>query len=679
MYGCDGTNLITNDAYMKTKRNALMPSAPAASAESFTSVRAAARAPFELTSLALAATFSLSPIYSAKPFGCDGMGYSVPDVVVCEHQPFARVWLSRAATNTAQTVDYLTTDGSARAGIDYGALSGTATFAPGQSSTAVDVPILDNGLVDGLRDFNLILTNASPGLGLGVSRWIRIEDNELRAAVDPLFVPEVRPGQLGERQYFVAAMPDGRVLVPGEPGLLTMLQSNGSLDPQFATTLPNFFTGVRWAQVQPDGRILVSGWNPYGNLAPWLVRLLPTGATESVFVISNFTGTAASQPDGRILVVTTNINQVPVLRRFNGDGTLDGGFSPSTLTGLACQFAFQNDGKLLVAGDFIQTASRLLRFNPDGTVDNSFLAPASTVEGLLFLRRNGKIVVSDGTNIIQLNTNGSFDHIMESGSPTLELADGRLVSIEAGMGILGYGSVGERIENGPYTALASMRGWPGSCTYSGLTLAPDVADRILLAGNIESTEGFSRGRLVRLFANPPERDFRVLTPAEFVRGGVAHIQVVRTGPSTNAASVSFATTDDTAFANVDYVPQTGTLNFAPLEVSKEVVVPLLHRTGVMERTIFNLELSNPSAGYATIAATPILILPDLRLAPESLQVTNGMMLLRLDGTVPGRTYSLESSTNLINWSSLTASAANGPTTTFQFPRPSGSVRFFRAR
>jgi hypothetical protein len=192
-------------------------------------------------------------------------------------------------------------------------------------------------------------------------------------------------------------------------------------------------------------------------------------------------------------------------------------------------------------------------------------------------------------------------------------------------------------------------------------------------------DGFPRPGLARLFTNPPERDFRVLTPAEFSRSsGVARVQVVRTGPTTNGASVLFRTSDATAKAGVDYNPQSSTLNFAPLEVIKEVTVPLLAGSGRLERISFNLELNNPSPGYATIAATPIHILPDLRLATESFQIHQGTFAVALQGTLPGVSYSLLSSTNLIDWEWLSSAQATATTILFSDRVGPGATRFFRA-
>ena len=69
------------------------------------------------------------------------------------------VTLSPAASGTV-TVDYATVDGTAVAGTDYTATSGTLTFAPGEreKKTAL-VPIADDGEEDSGETFRLVLSN----------------------------------------------------------------------------------------------------------------------------------------------------------------------------------------------------------------------------------------------------------------------------------------------------------------------------------------------------------------------------------------------------------------------------------------------------------------------------------------------------------------------------------------
>ena len=137
--------------------------------------------------------------------------------------------------------------------------------------------------------------------------------------------------------------------------------------------------------------------------------------------------------------------------------------------------------------------------------------------------------------------------------------------------------------------------------------------------------------------------------------------------------------DDTAKAGEDYESQSGTLNFAPLEVSTEVLVPLIAKGGATEPLTFKLALSGPSAGYAVIPTTPISILPELQIAVESLQPqAPGAVIIRLDHTQRGRWYIVEESANLQDWIGIAGADAVGNILRFDLPPRNSSARFFRA-
>ena len=73
------------------------------------------------------------------------------------------VSLDRAFTGTSHsvTVDYATADGTATAGEDYTATSGTLTFSAGERVKTVSVPILDDGHDEGHETFLLRLSNVA--------------------------------------------------------------------------------------------------------------------------------------------------------------------------------------------------------------------------------------------------------------------------------------------------------------------------------------------------------------------------------------------------------------------------------------------------------------------------------------------------------------------------------------
>ena len=89
------------------------------------------------------------------------------------------VSLDRAALRTI-TVDYATRDGSAKAGEDYTAKSGTLSFTVGQRSKTVRVALLDDVKDEDEETFTLVLSNATGA---------RIEDGEATGTIensDPL-------------------------------------------------------------------------------------------------------------------------------------------------------------------------------------------------------------------------------------------------------------------------------------------------------------------------------------------------------------------------------------------------------------------------------------------------------------------------------------------------------------
>ena len=91
----------------------------------------------------------------------------------------AFVTLSGISADTV-TVAYATSDGTAQAGIDYQAASGTLTFLPGETSKTVPVSLYQDLLAE--DDETLLLTLSNPtgasigrGLAVGTIREKKVE------------------------------------------------------------------------------------------------------------------------------------------------------------------------------------------------------------------------------------------------------------------------------------------------------------------------------------------------------------------------------------------------------------------------------------------------------------------------------------------------------------------------
>jgi hypothetical protein len=77
------------------------------------------------------------------------------------------------------TVDYVVRGGTATAGADYVAVSGTLTFSPGVTNQLILIPLLNDGLREPEETILLKLSNAAGGVVLGGrTTTIRIQDND---------------------------------------------------------------------------------------------------------------------------------------------------------------------------------------------------------------------------------------------------------------------------------------------------------------------------------------------------------------------------------------------------------------------------------------------------------------------------------------------------------------------
>ncbi|NLH73129.1 MAG: hypothetical protein GX456_08765, partial [Verrucomicrobia bacterium] len=85
-----------------------------------------------------------------------------------ENAGFVRLTVSRTGgSDGAATVTYATVEGSAKAGQDYTATSGTLSWASGDAQDKyIDVPLLNDTVYEGNEQFSVVLSNAS-GASLG--------------------------------------------------------------------------------------------------------------------------------------------------------------------------------------------------------------------------------------------------------------------------------------------------------------------------------------------------------------------------------------------------------------------------------------------------------------------------------------------------------------------------------
>lgn len=223
---------------------------------------------------------------------------------------------------------------------------------------------------------------------------------------------------------------------------LARYNTDGSLDSTFGTggkvtTDIGVFDEAYAVTIQPDGKIVAGG---YTNTAPSgidfaVVRYNANGTLDTSFgtggiVITNLGNNPtriyalALQPDGKIIASGSEQfgNDNFAIVRYNANGTLDttfgtGGLVTETSNGdiVARSLVIQSDGKILAGGDYL-----LARYNPNGTLDQSFSSDGTLVVQGGFVRStilqpDGRIIVTGsgtgggGFAVARINADGTFD------------------------------------------------------------------------------------------------------------------------------------------------------------------------------------------------------------------------------------------------------------------------------
>lgn len=198
----------------------------------------------------------------------------------------------------------------------------------------------------------------------------------------------------GDEAASVAIQSDGRIVVAGNDNrqrfAVVRYMPDGSRDQSFGrhgvvrTNLtPGQDLGYDVA-IQDNGKIVVVGSEGTGS-AFAIVRYLPDGDLDPAFVGDGTRsivpgGVARAvvlQPDGKILVTGYNGRGL-VLARLRSNGSLDPTFAGDGIaSGVAwaifpLTLALQSNGKIVVGGDFDIFRTGLARFTPNGRLDPTF-------------------------------------------------------------------------------------------------------------------------------------------------------------------------------------------------------------------------------------------------------------------------------------------------------------------
>ena len=165
---------------------------------------------------------------------------------------------------------------------------------------------------------------------------------------------------------------------------------------------------------------------------------------------------------------------------------------------------------------------------------------------------------------------------------------------------------------GPYlgTTYRSQRGYEEIDTAPTLVQQPD--GRIIAGATFLAPDGRTIQRITRLLERneeTPSFEFALLRSSAGEENGPKELRIIRRGHSHGTFTLEYSTGGGTATAGADYTPASSKLSFAPLEVQKSILIPILPDSVLEDNETFNVTLKNPSAGagLGTLSSFQILI------------------------------------------------------------------------
>ncbi len=531
----------------------------------------------------------------------DGPTISITNAVVTEGDSGSvnavfTVTLSTSSPDTI-TVDYATANGTATAGSDYTARSGTLTFSGRATVQTISVPVLGDLLDEADETFFVNLSNAVQAT---------IADNQGQGTITDDDPPP-------------ALSIDDRTLAENG-GTMTFTVSLSA--PSGRTVTVDYATANGTA-VSPADYAQASGTLTF---APGtLTRTIPIAIAndaldepnESFTVVLSGAVNATIQ-DGTGAGTITDDDPTPTLAIDDrtvseGVGTMTFTVTLSAASGqtVTVDYASAN-GTAVAPGDYTAT-SGTLTFAP-GVVTRTI--NVILIDDLLDeANETLSINLTNPTNATIADATGAGTITDDDNPPTISIDDQTAgeatpamtftVSLSAASGrtvTVAYATAnGTAVAPGDYTAVSgTLTFTPGVLTRTILvSVVNDALDEanetfsVILSGPTNATllDGTGDGT-INDDDPPPSISIDDRTLGE--GGGTMTFSVTLSAASGRTVTVSYATADGTASSPADYASVSGTLSFAPGALTRTIDIPIVSDTLDEADETFSVTLTNPT-------------------------------------------------------------------------------------
>ncbi len=513
----------------------------------------------------------------------------------------------KSASNNTVTIDYATSDGTATAGTDYTATSGTLAFAPGEMRKSFTVPILDDAAGEANETVTLSLSNpVNAILGTPATATLTIYANDILSFTGNIGVQEtVGTATVTVKMNAPSSNPvtvdyatgDGTATAGSDytatSGTLTF--APGETTKTF--TIPIFDD----AAGEANETVTLSLSNPTNaGLSASPTATLTIYASDTL----TFSGNVGVHENADAALMTVRLNgpsDLPVTVDYTtGDGTATAG-SDYTATSGTLSFA---------PGETTKTFTVPILDDMAGEANETVTLSLSNATNAVLGTPSSATLTINANDTLSFNGNVNVHENADTATMTVKLSGPSDSSV----------TVDYATSNGTATA-----GSDYTTTSGTLTFAPGETSKTFTVPILDDTAGETNETIILSLSNPTNAVLATSTSATLTinandmlsfsgnvnvheNADTATITVRLNTASDVPVTVDYTTSDGTATAGSDYTATSGTLSFAPGETTKTFTIPILDDAAGEANESVTLSLSNPTnAGLGTVNTATLTI------------------------------------------------------------------------
>jgi Ca2+-binding RTX toxin-like protein len=543
----------------------------------------------------------------------------------------------------SSVVNFSTRNGTATAGSDYTATTGSATFAPGETTKTITVAITADTLAEANETLKVNLTAGSnvrifDGHGVGTIREgvstspaVSIDDVAVNEEAGTMTFTVTRSGTLTDASSVNFATSSGTATAADYTGL------TGSVNFAAGETTKTITVAITNDTVVELGETLNVNLTGGSNVS----------ITKNVGV-----GTINTSDVGPGVIVGTNATEtlngtsgVDAIYAFDGHDTIMGSagadFVDGGLGGNQINYVESSAG---VNVDLTRAVQQGGHAEGDQLVSISHVA-GSNYADVVTGNGSGNDLNGNGGRDVLTGGAGADRFIFESAAE----ADGDVITDYTAQDRLSFTA------GVPTTTTYWLTNDGVNSTLRGDMNGDGVADFTITVNGVQTALNG-----VTLSTAPPPQPPEIVITDEVVNevDGTITFTVTRSGDLTRASSMNYATAGGTATAGSDYTTATGTVDFAVGETTKTIVVAITNDTAVEASETFNINLSggtnvtfSDGQGVGTINSEDVAPPPP----PPSVAV-NDVTVNEADGVM---TFTVTRSGDLTGSSTVNYATANG--------------------